>query len=100
LPHGETVIPDFRHVSDPTLIEFHHIDIVTFDFVYSWSTWAALSGIRALEGRVTTHATSLFIHRERAKFIVSVRDRTGDQPLHRLGIACNGIDFHEYIRLR
>ena len=59
--HGQSSMPDLRHVPDLLTVKIHHVHIVCLHTLASWWAGATLTGVSAREDGVRTDALSLIV---------------------------------------
>src|SRR5437867_1488686 len=83
--HGQSSMPDLRHVPNLLTLEIHHIHIVCLHALASWWAGATLASMSARKDAIRTDALPLIISAEGLQFISSVRNE-GQQTLHPVGV--------------
>src|SRR5206468_8163777 len=75
LLHGQSSMPDLRHVPDLLTVKIHHIHIVRLHTLARWWARATLASMSAREDAVCTDALPLIISAKGLEFISSVRHK-------------------------
>jgi hypothetical protein len=87
--HGESSMPNLRHVPDLIPVELHHIHIVCLHPLAGWWTGATLASMHTREDAVRTDTLALIIRGKGLEFIASVRDKR-QQALHPVCLLLQG----------
>src|SRR5215510_3695800 len=98
LLHGQSCMPNLRHVPDLLPVKIHHIHIVCLYMLARWGTGATLARMRGREDPVRTDALPLLIRAKRLQVIASVRHK-GQQTLHPVRVLLQGLHVSKRLSL-